>query len=436
MSQFDEVRQAKALHKSAILSRPNVVGVGVGYKVSGKQVSDELSVVVLVRRKIPDAGLSAEALVPQEISGVRTDVIEVGDLRPLQANTQRWRPAPAGVSLGHYQITAGTLGYVVRDRASGARLILSNNHVLANGNAASPGDPILQPGPADGGQMDKDVIARLERFSPIQFGVNTEEPVCNLAKGYARVGNVLASLLGSSHRVQALRVNPQAVNLADAAVARPIDDLSVLDQVMEIGTVTGVVSAALGMSVRKSGRTTALTTGEITVMDATVTVNYGLTAEKSATFENQMVTSPMSRGGDSGALLVAGGSQQAVGLLFAGSDLATIFNPIQAVLDCLKVDIVGPAGGAKDGRQALIEKAQAVRRAYQDQLMAKANVVGVGVGLRHTGHKRSDAVALVVMVRQKLPKALLAPEDVLPSEIEGVPVDVKEVGEVKSLPSE
>src|SRR5438309_2051812 len=45
----------------------------------------------------------------------------------------------------------------------GRRVVLSNNHILANSNAARIGDPILQPGPADAGTRD-DTIATLERF--------------------------------------------------------------------------------------------------------------------------------------------------------------------------------------------------------------------------------------------------------------------------------
>ena len=132
MSRLDAVRQATALHKEALMSQPNVIGLGVGYKTTRGRVSDELSVVVLVRRKLPPAVLSEEALLPQELEGIRTDVIEVGDLRALADRTDRWRPAPAGVSLGHYQVTAGTFGCIVHDRNSGTRLVLSNNHVLAN----------------------------------------------------------------------------------------------------------------------------------------------------------------------------------------------------------------------------------------------------------------------------------------------------------------
>jgi len=79
------------------------------------------------------------------------------------------------------------------------------------------------------------------------------------------------------------------------------------------------------------------------------------------------------------------------------------------------------------------QKASQVKRAYQAELMAKANVVGVGVGFRQVGGQRTETVALVVMVSRKLPAAQLDSQDVLPSEIEGVPVDVQEVGEFKAF---
>ncbi len=335
MSEQEQIRRVKELHKQAILAKPNVVGVGTGYKVTKGQRTDELCIVTLVRRKLPQAGLTAEALLPAGIEGVSIDVIEVGDLKALQARTDRWRPAPGGVSLGHYKITAGTFGAVVRDRNSGDRLILSNNHVLANSNDAQPGDAILQPGPADGGQQTSDTIAHLERFCPIEF--STSLPTCPVATGVAVLANGLARLLGSTHRLEALQADPAATNLVDAAVARPVNDGDIRNDILEIGEVKGTTSAVLGMTVRKSGRTTEFTTGEITVLDATVSVGYG--AGQTAVFENQIVTGPMSQGGDSGSLLVAGDSLEAVGLLFAGSDQTTIHNPIHAVLDCLEIVI-------------------------------------------------------------------------------------------------
>ena len=80
--------------------------------------------------------------------------------------------------------------------------------------------------------------------------------------------------------------------------------------------------------------------------------------------------------------------------------------------------------------QAQTEKIRLVRRTYEGELMSKANVVGVGVGYRQRGGERTGELALVVMVNKKVPEALLAPEDVIPTSLEGVPVDVQEVGEI------
>jgi hypothetical protein len=83
--------------------------------------------------------------------------------------------------------------------------------------------------------------------------------------------------------------------------------------------------------------------------------------------------------------------------------------------------------------QSQTEKIRAVRRTYEDELMSKANVVGVGVGYRQRGGERTGELALVVMVNKKVPEALLAPEDIIPSSLEGVPVDVQEVGEIRAF---
>jgi hypothetical protein len=82
--------------------------------------------------------------------------------------------------------------------------------------------------------------------------------------------------------------------------------------------------------------------------------------------------------------------------------------------------------------QSAYEKARAVKLAYEDELMTKTNVVGVGVGLRQEGGESKRTVALVVMVTHKVPKAQLAPKDIIPSEIDGVPVDVQAVGTIKA----
>lgn len=80
-----------------------------------------------------------------------------------------------------------------------------------------------------------------------------------------------------------------------------------------------------------------------------------------------------------------------------------------------------------------IQQAMAVKARYESHLMQKTHVIGVGVGFRERDGKLTDEVALVINVTHKLPSDQLAPEDFIPSEIEGVPVDVREIGEIWAL---
>ena len=87
-------------------------------------------------------------------------------------------------------------------------------------------------------------------------------------------------------------------------------------------------------------------------------------------------------------------------------------------------------GNEKAERRDAFERARAVKEAYVDELMSKANVVGVG--LRQKEGMATGTVALVVMVTHKVPLAQLAPDDSIPAEIDGVPVGVQAVGEIKA----
>jgi hypothetical protein len=83
--------------------------------------------------------------------------------------------------------------------------------------------------------------------------------------------------------------------------------------------------------------------------------------------------------------------------------------------------------------EALIQQALAVKARYESQLMQKANVIGVGVGFRERSGQLTDEIALVVAVTRKLPSDQLSPEDLIPHQIEGVPVDVRETGPMRAL---
>lgn len=78
-----------------------------------------------------------------------------------------------------------------------------------------------------------------------------------------------------------------------------------------------------------------------------------------------------------------------------------------------------------------LEEARAIKERHANALMRYPGVAAVGVGLRQVGGEYTPEVAIVVMVREKRPLAALAPEDILPRELEGIPVDVQEAGDIE-----
>jgi hypothetical protein len=319
---WDRIRAAKEKFEAFLLERANVIGVGIGKKTVGGRETDVPAVIVFVVKKLPESLLKKRDIVPKALDDVKTDVVETGRLKALglspepRGRTARWRPAPGGVSVGHVRITAGTLGCVVRRGSD--RLILSNNHVIANMNDARPGDLVLQPGPADSGTPD-DALAALDRFVEIRF----DDPL-----------GLLAFLRRLAVRI-GIRLAPEGPrNLVDAATARPLRDDLVAEEILGLERTRGHAGVEAGATVRKSGRTTGVTEDRVLATAATVRVDYG---RRIATFEDQVVAGPMSRGGDSGSLFVDP-EGRAVGLLFAGSDTTTVFNRADRVAEALGVE--------------------------------------------------------------------------------------------------
>lgn len=326
---WEGIRAARAVNESDLLARENVVGVAVGHKVVRGRETDETCIVVYVDHKEPEDALRRRDVVPKVLDGVPTDVVATGMFRALPqletlavSHTGRMRPAPGGVSIAHEKVTAGTLG-VLAHRVSGEAVILSNNHVLANSNEARRGDLILQPGPYDGGRPE-DAIGKLADFIPIAFNERELDVFGRLLE--RTLGAILAPM-GLGLR----RLPSGKTNLVDAAIAAPLSADLVAPDILEIGPVAGTAAATLATRVKKSGRTTGLTHGKVTGMEATVEVDYG---GKTAVFRGQIVSDVLSKGGDSGSLVVDE-ANRAVGLLFAGGATTTILNPIDAVLAAL-----------------------------------------------------------------------------------------------------
>lgn len=293
----------------------NVVGVGLGPKVTRGEPTRRKCVRFYVERKVAPGAIPREFLLPPAIRGVPTDVVETGRFVALDVPIaqRRLRPAKGGCSVG-FQFTgsragfvmAGTFGALVAD-AAGKRHILSNNHVLANENALPPGSPIFQPGLLDGGDPSADQIARLSKFVKI-------------------------------------RVSP-AANHVDAAIAELLSpSLAVRTILPRVGRLSSPapISAAVGMAVHKHGRTTGYRRGQVIDVAADVNVGYDF---GTARFIDQIVVvgeagTAFSDSGDSGSLIVDRGTRRATGLLFAGSATHTIANHVAEALTALGVSIV------------------------------------------------------------------------------------------------
>ncbi len=301
-------------HTKALMRIPGVVGTAVGLLPNGKA-----AVKVLLASR--EAGR-----LPNALDGVPVVAQVTGQFIAFSNPTTRQRPAPLGFSVGHPDITAGTIGARVVD-GSGAFYVLSNNHVLANGNDATVGDPALQPGPFDGGTAPNDQIGTLFAFKPIDFssgGTNTFDAAIALSNT-TNLGNATPTDDGYGA--------PNSAIFGDANHDGVFDDKSAL----------------LGLNVQKYGRTTKLTHGQITGINATVTVCYEvfiIFCLKSATFVDQLIIEPgtFSGGGDSGSLIVTDdGDKSPVALLFAGSSTQTIGNRIDLVLTYFGVSVDGGA---------------------------------------------------------------------------------------------
>jgi hypothetical protein len=281
------VAAVQEAHTAALMSRPDVVGTGIGADAKGNPV-----ILILTSREgVPD--------LPTSIDGVRTRVDVVGEVTPFKPYKGTYRPVPGGVSVGNAnECAAGTIGCMVVK--GGVRHMLSNNHVFARINQASIGEDINQPGRYDAkpacAQTGK--VGDLAQFVPISFSGN---------------------------------------NTVDAAIAT-LSQTSVCSMVENLYTPSGtVVSPSVGLAVKKVGRTSGLTTGTIAGINVTVNVNYGVGV---ATFVNQIyVASGFIRSGDSGSLMVTQSGNNPVGLNFAGGSGTSFANPIGPVLQAFGATI-------------------------------------------------------------------------------------------------
>lgn len=333
---MEKVNKLAFEYRDGLMNKTNVVGVGVGYKIKDGKDTGVPSIIVFVEKKIPKKDLVRSQIIPEKLEETYTDVIETGEIRLLNERTRRARPAQPGISLGHYKISAGTFGAVVKDAITKELYILSNNHILANvsngkDNRAKIGDPILQPGSYDGG-TNKDIIAHLHRFVPVN--IEGQQSSCPVAQSFEMVLNNMLKLVRPDYKFRLEKYSFE--NLVDAALAKPISQDVIKSEILGLGSIKGVKKGMPGLDVQKSGRTSGITKGKIRSIESYVKVNMG--EKKEAVFNRQFVSDPIAKPGDSGSIVIDT-DNNAVGLLFAGSDKITIINPIQYVLKELNIEL-------------------------------------------------------------------------------------------------
>jgi len=297
---MSSIEQIQKTNTDLLLGKRGVEGTAIGEKWRDGKPTGEQAILVFVQKKHTEQAINSRSvlkafttqdLIPHQIDGIPTDVIEVGHITKQAELVAKVRPIRPGYSCGHGSISAGTIGGVFLDKMN-RTVILSNNHVLANENKAKVGEMIYQPGPKDMPLDNNNIIGRLTKFVRIKNRGNVQD------SAIARISPTLITSNGLTdvypHINQRLR---------------------------------GFANVTVGQSVQKCGRTTGYTTGRVLGTNASFSIGYDF---GTARFDQCIVLSAMSKGGDSGSI-IQDMSGNAVGLLFAGSDKVTIANPIGLV---------------------------------------------------------------------------------------------------------
>jgi streptolysin S family bacteriocin protoxin len=282
------------------LQIPGVVGTAVGLKEVEGKLTEEIVFKVYVQKKKDQRDISQNEIIPEEILGVKTDVLEIGDTQ-LEDDESEYRPICGGIQITTEKSSSGfgTLGCLAIDNTNNDIVLLSNRHVLAD-NGEEVNDLVGQPGkPCDCCCCECCFIAKF---------------------------------------VRATLANDTSVDAAIAKLSNGIE-LNYINEILEIGPVFGTAPAALLDVVRKRGRTTGLTEGTV----ASVSFNFTMTTT-GINYTGQIDVSPnaphprFSAPGDSGSVYV-NRLNQIIGLHFAGNGIRGRGNPIALVLSRLNISI-------------------------------------------------------------------------------------------------
>lgn len=335
-----------------------------GYGIGPHSPHDQTLVVrIYVTEKKPLSKLPPMQRVPPEFGKLRTDVVPVGEVKPLSGSggsifpfagsggstfpfagspgivypfqavgtdvvrelykrrCEPMRPVVGGISIAPSgKPWSGTLGAIVKrtSESSTDLLGLTNNHVAAN---------LYQQRASDIGSEDE-----------VQIGHEIDQPASmdDLTK------NPRGGPIGKLLEAAPLLMNEQDFSQKQVDAALVELDAKAKQEVYDGWTPAGTTSASLFQTVIKCGRTTGLTLGLVYDLYTSIWVDFGFDTSGNPLngwFNDQItvighaMNPHFSAGGDSGSLVFDYQSGRAVGLLFAGSDTGlTFMNPIDEVI--------------------------------------------------------------------------------------------------------
>ncbi|MET7718412.1 DNA/RNA non-specific endonuclease [Streptomyces sp. NPDC005407] len=312
-SVVDSLRQFIRTKGQSYLTDSNVSSIGIGYRNKGGKQTKEITLQFTVDAKAEPEELEAlgTTRIPETITvdgvEVPTDVIQRSykpqfhtvDEPETPTRKQRLDPILPGASVGHIDVSAGTIGCIVFDKNDGAPYVLSNWHVL-HGSDGELGEEVVQPGRHDDNRIAQN-----------------------------RLGTLKRSHLGMA---------------GDCAVAT-IEDRRFNREIFELDIVPEELGEPeLGDKVIKSGRTTGVTHGVVRRIETLARIDYGgnVGLQTIGCFEigldpdNPPDNGEISQGGDSGAawMFKKNGrpSKVLAGLHFGGE---SGHNPDEHALACL-----------------------------------------------------------------------------------------------------
>jgi len=280
-----------------LLKKKNVVGFSTRLHnkiVNGREIPIKC-IRIYVERKVPKEMLAESDIIPEELFGIKTDVVEIGKVEALSEfdPKAKHRPVTAGISIGNAAITAGTLGWYYYDE-EGGKYFGSCAHVFCQDpfSDKQTEDRILQPGPADGGNADLDVVGVLFKYTKLNegdnatnnldFAVSSIQVECDWKMwSQYEPTQLVGHLFAGSEQVTVVFKGKYISDFGFKPLNASFVDVNVGDYVEKWGRSSG----------HKVGR----------VLDTSATVKVYYDQSRYAIFEDQILTENISAPGDSGS---------------------------------------------------------------------------------------------------------------------------------------